>query len=88
MIHDVSDELRDDLRLGARGDQPTVSGATALTDRELETLNLVVAGQTNKEIALALGISPRTVEVHRRAAMRKLGARNTADLVRLTLHRY
>jgi two-component system response regulator FixJ len=88
MIRDVSDELREDLRLDANGDAATVSGAATLTDRELETLNLVVAGQTNKEIALALGISPRTVEVHRRAAMRKLGARNTADLVRLTLHRH
>jgi two-component system response regulator FixJ len=88
MIRDVSEELRDDLRVDAGGAGPAVSGAAALTDRELETLNLVVAGQTNKEIGLALGISPRTVEVHRRAAMRKLGARNTADLVRLTLHRY
>jgi len=88
MIRGVSDELRDDLRMGPEGGQPALSGAGALTDRELETLNLVVAGQTNKEIALVLGISPRTVEVHRRAAMRKLGARNTADLVRLTLHRY
>lgn len=86
MIRDVSEELRDDLRIDGAG--AAISGAAALTDRELETLNLVVAGQTNKEIALALGISPRTVEVHRRAAMRKLGARNTADLVRLTLNRY
>lgn len=88
MIHAVSDELRDDLRIGEGEMQAAIGGASTLTDRERETLNLVVGGQTNKEIALALGISPRTVEVHRRAAMRKLGARNTADLVRLTLHLY
>lgn len=88
MIREVSEELRDDLRIDASGGGAAVSGAATLTDRELEALNLVVAGHTNKEIALALGISPRTVEVHRRSAMRKLGARNTADLVRLTLHRY
>lgn len=88
MIRDVSDELREDLRVNANGEGAAVSGAATLTDREMETLNLVVGGNTNKEIAVALGISPRTVEVHRRAAMRKLGARNTADLVRLTLHRY
>jgi two-component system response regulator DctR len=46
---------------------------------------MIVAGQTNKEIALRVGISYRTVEVHRRSLLSKTGARNTAELVRLAI---
>ncbi|MDP3539771.1 MAG: response regulator [Azonexus sp.] len=56
-----------------------------LTPRELEVMNLVVAGRHNREIAAELGISPRTVEVHKARVMDKLGIRNVADLVRLNL---
>jgi DNA-binding CsgD family transcriptional regulator len=56
-----------------------------LTKREREVLNLISAGYSNKQGALRMSISPRTFESHRAEAMRKLGARNTADLVRLTL---
>lgn len=52
-----------------------------LTPREQEIAREVVNGRTCKEIALALGISHRTVEVHRARLMKKLGARNTAELV-------
>jgi len=86
MIRAVIEELRGDLR--ASGDaygRSTVSGPASLTQRELEVLRRVADGGTNKEIGLSLGISPRTVEVHRSAAMRKLGARNTAQLVRIAL---
>ena len=48
-------------------------------------LGKVVAGASNKEAGRMLGISPRTVEVHRARIMDKLGARNTADLVRTVL---
>ena len=44
-----------------------------------------VAGKHAKEIAAALGISPRTVEVHKMRIMEKLGVRNVAELVRLRL---
>jgi DNA-binding CsgD family transcriptional regulator len=64
------------------GDFP---GKELLTARELEVLNLIVSGMTNKEIAKKLGISPRTSEIHRGRIMRKLGARNTASLVRIVL---
>ena len=56
-----------------------------LTKREREVLNLISEGYSNKQGALQMQISPRTFESHRAEAMRKLGARNTADLVRLAL---
>ena len=61
------------------------SGQKPLTRREREVLNLISEGCSNKEGALRMRISPRTFESHRAEAMRKLGARNTADLVRTAL---
>ena len=52
-----------------------------LTPREREIANHIVNGRTCKEIGQLLGISHRTVEAHRAAVMRKVSARNTADLV-------
>jgi DNA-binding CsgD family transcriptional regulator len=60
-------------------------GQKPLTRREREVLDLVSEGCSNKEGALRMHISPRTFESHRAEAMRKLGARNTADLVRTAL---
>jgi DNA-binding CsgD family transcriptional regulator len=56
-----------------------------LTRREREVLNLISEGHSNKQGALRMRISPRTFESHRAEAMRKLGARNTAELVRSAL---
>ena len=56
-----------------------------LTRREREVLALISEGCSNKQGALRMQISPRTFESHRAEAMRKLGARNTADLVRKAL---
>ena len=56
-----------------------------LTRREREVLALISEGCSNKQGALQMNISPRTFESHRAEAMRKLGARNTADLVRKAL---
>ena len=61
------------------------SGRKPLTKREREVLDLISEGYSNKQGALRMGISPRTFESHRAEAMRKLGARNTADLVRKAL---
>lgn len=61
------------------------SGQKPLTRREREVLNLISEGCSNKQGALRMNISPRTFESHRAEAMRKLGARNTADLVRKAL---
>jgi two-component system response regulator FixJ len=56
-----------------------------LTSRECEVFEHLVAGESNKEIAVQLGISPRTVEFHRAHIMEKTGAKVFRDLVRLWL---
>jgi two-component system response regulator FixJ len=58
-----------------------------LTDREQEVFDLLVQGHQNKVVAHQLGISTRTVEVHRGRIMEKLNARNLADLVRASIGR-
>ncbi len=55
--------------------------ASALSQREREIAQHVVNGQSSKTIGKLLGISHRTVEVHRASLMRKLNAANTAELV-------
>ncbi|MGB3867446.1 MAG: response regulator [Xanthobacteraceae bacterium] len=61
------------------------AGLHLLTCRERDVLLQVTRGASNKEAGRRLGISPRTVEVHRARIMDKLGARNTADLMRIVL---
>lgn len=53
-----------------------------LTPREYQVMRLVAAGETSKAIALRLGLSPKTVEVHRGNVMRKMGVKSLADLIR------
>jgi FixJ family two-component response regulator len=60
-------------------------GRELLTPREREVLMLITSGASNKEAGRELGISPRTIEVHRARIMEKLGAKNAADLVRIVL---
>src|SRR5690606_24567190 len=84
----VRDTLRRDVHLKpASGGQREVEirGFSQLTPREREVLQLITNGQSNKEAGRELGISPRTIEVHRARVMEKLGARNTADLIRIVL---
>jgi two-component system response regulator FixJ len=57
--------------------------ATTLSGREREVMALVIDGMDNRAIGAALGISPRTVEVHKSRLMTKLGARNLAELIRI-----
>ncbi len=57
-----------------------------LSPREREVLELVVEGLTSKEIAAKLCRSEKTIHLHRARTMKKLGANNVADLVRLTTH--
>ena len=56
---------------------------TKLTEREREVLALAIAGLQNKAIARKLGISYRTVEIHRAHVLRKTGVRSLLDLARL-----
>ena len=55
----------------------------SLSLREREVMALVTAGKMNKQIAAEIGLSEVTVKIHRGAAMRKMGARSLADLVRM-----
>ncbi len=58
-----------------------------LTNREREVLHLAAEGRTNADIAMRLGISPRTVEIHRTNMMRKLGLHSEHELIRYALRR-
>ena len=61
---------------------PVFPGSELLTRREHEVLALIADSATNKEAAQTLGISQRTVEIHRALIMHKLGAKNSVDLAR------
>ena len=60
-------------------------GREPLTRREREVLEQFTTGASNKEAGRTLGISPRTIEDHRANIMKKLGAKNAADLVRIVM---
>lgn len=57
----------------------------SLSDRQRDTMHLLIRGLSNKEIGLELGISPRTVEIHRTWVMTRMQAKSMADLVRMGL---
>jgi two-component system response regulator FixJ len=89
---DVAARVRDAIEAKARreadaGDLRNAAfpGHDQLTPREKEVLSQLAAGASNKEAGRHLGISPRTVEVHRARIMEKAGAKNAADLVRIVL---
>jgi two-component system response regulator FixJ len=78
------------LKNGARQNQPPEMTAAAvaiatLSQRERQVLDALVAGHANKVIAFDLGISVRTVEVHRYRMMDRLGVRQLAEAVRLAV---
>lgn len=72
----LSRQKRDELK--SIGDR-----LSALTHREREVLEYVIAGRLNKQIAASLGTVEKTVKVHRGRMMAKLGVKSVADLVRL-----
>ncbi|MBF0612180.1 MAG: response regulator transcription factor [Magnetococcales bacterium] len=73
MSRPVSDKLNDFMEQG---------GYPVLSPRERQVLQGIASGQTNKEIARNLKISPKTVETHRSRLMEKLNRRTSAELVR------
>src|SRR5215467_15756718 len=74
----VSEQFFDTLTMRVRGD----SSGVRLTAREQEILKLIAEGHRGKNIALILGISKKTVDTHRTAAMRKLQLQSVAEVVR------
>ncbi len=84
----------DRVRAAIEGARPRVSdgngdlnfyGCELLTPRERDVLLQITKGASNKEAGRSLGISPRTAEVHRARILKKLGARNAADVIRIAL---
>jgi FixJ family two-component response regulator len=74
---------RDQKERTVRADREAVAGHFQnLTSREREVMALVVRGMLNKQIAFALGISEKTVKIHRGRVMEKMNASSFADLVR------
>ena len=79
-IHKALD--RDGERRKSRAEQDEIRARlTLLTPRETEVMQRVVRGQANKVIAMDLGVSQRTVELHRARVMKKLKLRSVAELV-------
>jgi two-component system, LuxR family, response regulator FixJ len=87
-VRETIDGWTNPRRRDGNGGEPrsrSFSGFDRLTPREHDVLSQITAAASNKETAKTLGISRRTVEVHRVHIMQKLGAKNTADLVRIVL---
>jgi FixJ family two-component response regulator len=85
MIDAVSTAIeRDRQRRAEAGDIARIRDRfTALSPREQQVMTLVTAGKMNKQVAGELGLSEITVKIHRGSAMKKMGARTLADLVRM-----
>ena len=81
-VEEAFDRERERVSALARTSR-TQASLASLTVREREILELLVLGLHNKELARKLGISPRTVEIHKARVLEKTGARNVAELVRL-----
>ena len=78
-------DIEDGKRRTQLDKQQVLDLFSSLSERELEVLELVAEGKMNKVVAQDLGISERTVEVHRSHIMHKLGVQTLAQLVRLKI---
>jgi two-component system response regulator FixJ len=74
---ETREELKEHARIRAR--------IASLTPREKEVLDLLTVGKANKMMAQDLGLSQRTVEIHRAHVMEKMGAKSVAQLVRMVM---
>ena len=75
----------DEERARTRDAENAAALVAALTPRESQVLQGLLAGHPNKIIAFGLSVSPRTVEIHRANVMAKLGARSLSEAVRIAL---
>jgi two-component system response regulator FixJ len=87
LIASITEAIESGHRLRIQQNERAALGArmSELSPRQAEVMWLVAEGLSNKEIALKLNISPRTVENYRAWVMEKMGAPNLADLVRKAL---
>jgi DNA-binding NarL/FixJ family response regulator len=76
----VTKILVNEIRHAQAGVSPDV-----LTPRETEVLKLLAEGKSNKEVAVQLGISPRTIDAHRARIMDKLHVRSLSDLIHFAI---
>lgn len=83
----ILDSIRNALATAekAAGDPAVAKRVAELTPRERDVMLQMVAGNPNKVTAYNLGISPRTVEIHRARVMEKMAARSLSELVRMAL---
>ena len=80
----MPEQFLDEIRTPV-ADGSEAGDVSSLTPRERQVLAEIMAGASNKVAGRTLGISPRTIEVHRARIMEKLGSKNAADLVRIVL---
>jgi FixJ family two-component response regulator len=87
LLDKIQEALEFDVRIRAKeGELDEIRARLAtLTERESEVMELVVDGKANKNIARALGISQRTVEIHRARVMEKMKVRSVSLLVQLVM---
>lgn len=87
LLEHIREALRHETRRRAQRDRAVDAGErlAALTKRERQVLELVVAGKVSKEIAAELGLSKKTVDVHRAHVMHKLKVESVAELVQLVV---
>src|SRR5690349_9427898 len=77
----ICDEIKNNISELVLEENKDVPNVNALTEREIQIINLIKEGQSSKEIAMSLNISLKTVEVHRHNILKKLKLKNSASLV-------
>ncbi len=77
----ICDDIKNILSQQMMNEEQKTSGLNSLSSREIDIIGLVKKGQSSKEIAGQLGITVKTVEVHRYNILKKLKLKNAASLV-------